>query len=81
MYAVLVDLTDAVAEELDQPLEALSMEMVFRGLAHFCYAAQHGLASDPVVYLAAQTDLGIVKRKRPKRARDRLDKLPPELKL
>lgn len=81
MYAVLVDLTDAVAEELDQPLEALSMEMVFRGLAHFCYAAHHGLASDPVAYLAAQTDLGIVKRTRPKRARDRLDKLPPELKL
>jgi len=81
MYAVLIDLTDAVAEELDQPLEALSLEMVFRGLAHFCYAYQHGLATDPVVYLATQPDLGIVKRTRPKRDRDRLDKLPLELKL
>jgi hypothetical protein len=81
MYAVLVDLTDAVAAELDQPLEALSLEMVYRGLAHYCYAAAHGLATDPVAYLAAQTDLGIVKRRRPKRDRDRLDKLPPELKV
>jgi len=30
MYAVLVDLTDAVANELDQPLDALSMELVYR---------------------------------------------------
>ncbi len=34
LYAVLVDLTDAVAEELNRPFSALSMEMVFRGLYH-----------------------------------------------
>ena len=38
LYAVLVDLTDAVAEALDQPLDALSLEMVYRGLYHFTIA-------------------------------------------
>ena len=32
LYAVLVDLTDAVAEALEQPFDAISMEMVFRSL-------------------------------------------------
>lgn len=81
MYAVLIDLTDAVAEELDQPLDALSVEMVYRGLYHFSVAFHAGAATDPVAYLASQPSLGIVKRTRPKRDRDRLDKLPPELNL
>ena len=74
LYAVLVDLTDAVAEELDQPLDALSVEMVYRGLYHFTVAFQKGAATDPVAYLAApaQADLGIVKRRRPARERDRV---------
>lgn len=73
LYAVLIDLTDAVAEELDQPLDALSVEMVYRGLYHFTVAFQRGEATDPVAYLAAQSDLGIVKRKRKRRERMRLD--------
>lgn len=74
LYAVLIDLTDAVADELNLPVSALSVEMTFRGLAHFCSAYQRGLATDPVAYLAdpANRDLGIVKRTRPKRERDRL---------
>jgi hypothetical protein len=71
LYGVLVDLTDAVAEELDQPLDALSLEMVSRGLSHFTVAFQAGQATDPVAYLAAQTDLGLVQRRRPARERTR----------
>lgn len=83
LYGVLVDLTDAVAEELDQPLDALSIEMVYRGLYHFTSAFQRGEASDPVAYLAAQSDLGIVKRRRKSRERARatLDSWRPELNL
>jgi hypothetical protein len=65
LYAVLVDLTDAVAEELNQPFAALSLEMVYRSLYFFTGAYQRGQASDVVQYLAAEAgDLGIVKRKR-----------------
>jgi hypothetical protein len=81
LYAVLVDLSDAVAEELNVPLDRLSLEMVYRGLYFFCGAYQRGEATDPVAYLAAQPDLGIVKRRRKSRERARLDKLPQELKL
>jgi hypothetical protein len=69
VYAVLVDLTDAVAEALSQPFRAVSIEMVYRGLYHFTQAYHRGAASDPVAYLAAKAQvLGILKRKRKKRA-------------
>ena len=69
VYAVLVDLTDAVAAELEKPSAALSLEMVYRGLYHFTQASQRGLADDVVVYLAANAQwLGILKRKRNHRA-------------
>ena len=65
LYAVLVDLTDAVAEALQQPLAAISIEMVYRSLYFFTQAHQRGQADDVVAYLAANTKLfGIVKRKR-----------------
>jgi hypothetical protein len=75
LYAALVDLADAVAEELDQPLDALSLEMVYRGLYHFSVASAKGAASDPVAYLAAPAnrDLGVVKRRRKYRERTRVD--------
>jgi hypothetical protein len=75
LYAALVDLTDAVADELDQPLDALSLEMVYRGLYHFASAFHRGEAADPVAYLAdpANRDLGIVKRRRKSRERTRVD--------
>ncbi|MDP2974644.1 MAG: IS4 family transposase [Anaerolineales bacterium] len=65
LYAVLVDLTDAVAEALNQPFAAISMEMVYRSLYFFTQAYNRGRAQDVVAYLAANTKLlGIVKRKR-----------------
>lgn len=81
LYAVLVDLTDAVAEELDQPLDALSIEMVYRGLYHFSVSFARGEATDPVAYLATQPDLGIVKRRRKSRERTQRALRPPELNL
>jgi Transposase DDE domain len=68
VYGVLVDLTDAVAAELEKPFQALSLEMVYRGLYHFTQAAQRGLTTDVVPYLAANAKwLGILKRKRKQR--------------
>jgi hypothetical protein len=65
LYAVLVDLTDAVAERLAQPFHAVSLEMVYRGLYHFTQAYQRGQATDPVEYLATKAkQLGILKRQR-----------------
>jgi hypothetical protein len=42
LYAVLIDLSDALAEELNLPLDRISVEMVFRGLYFFCGAYQCG---------------------------------------
>jgi hypothetical protein len=80
LYAVLVDLSDAIAQELDLPLDRISLEMVYRGLYHFTRAHDRGETTDPIAYLAAQTDLGIVKRKR-KTHVNSLDKPPPMLNL
>ena len=67
-FAVLVDLGDAVADELMIPFDRISLEMLVRGLYHFSVAYQNGLAHDPVKYFAApeNQDLGIVKRQRKK---------------
>jgi len=67
-FATLVDLGDAVAEELMLPFDRISLEMVFRGLYHFIQAYNRGEATDPVKYFAApeNQDLGIVKRLRKK---------------
>jgi hypothetical protein len=65
LYAVLVDLTDDVAEALGERFASISMEMVYRGLYHFTQAYHRGEATDPVRYLAeGAKDLGIIKRKR-----------------
>jgi len=65
LYAVLVDLTDAIAETLNRPFQALSLEMIYRGLYHFTQAYHRGDASDPVHYLADKAQaLGILKRSR-----------------
>lgn len=74
LYAVLVDLTDAVAEELHRPFSALSMEMVFRGLYHFTQAHQRGQADDPVAYLAAKAKaLDLLKQRRKNSPNDLLN--------
>jgi Transposase DDE domain len=62
-YAVLVDLGDAVADEVSLPFDRISLEMIYRGLYHFYVAHHKGLATDPIKYFAATAnrDLGIVK--------------------
>ncbi len=67
-FAVLVDLGDAVAEELMLPFDRISLEMVFRSLYYFIQAYHKGETTDPVKYLAApeNQDLGVVKRLRKK---------------
>ena len=68
LYAVLIDLTDAVAEALNQPFAALSLEMVYRNLYFFTTAFQRGEATDVIQYLAANAKwLGVLKQKRKRR--------------
>jgi hypothetical protein len=68
-FAGLVDLGDALADEMELEFDRISLEMVMRGLYHFSVARQRGLADDPVKYFAApeNQDLGVVKRLRKKR--------------
>lgn len=65
-YAVLVDLGDAVANELSLPFDEVSLEMIYRGLYHFATAHQKGQTTDPIKYFAdpKNRDLGIVKQSR-----------------
>ncbi len=62
-YAVLVDLGDAVADELSIPFDRISLVMLYRGLYHFSVAYDQGKATDPVKYFAAKEnqDLDVVK--------------------
>jgi len=65
LYVVLIDLTDAVAEALQQPFSTISMEMVYRSLYFFTNARQRGETDDVVAYLANEAKFfGILKRKR-----------------
>ena len=77
LYAVLVDLTDQVAEALRHPFAAISMEMVYRSLYFFTQAYHRGQATDVAAYLASHAKLfGLIKRKRPTKTRSPLS-LPP----
>ena len=62
----MVDLGDAVAEELSLPFDEILLKMIYRGLYHFTRAHQKGKVTDPVKYFAddQNKDLGIVKQKR-----------------
>jgi hypothetical protein len=69
LFAALVDLTDSVAQAMGLPFQAISIEMVFRGLYHFTQAYHRGKATDPVAYFVQNAKvLGIVKRKRKTRS-------------
>jgi len=64
LYAVLVDLTDSVAEALNRPFEDISMEMVFKALYHFTQEKKLGRASDPVSFLAQDAKFyGVLKHR------------------
>lgn len=66
VYLIVLDLSDAVAEVLNKPLLAISVEMVYRGLSYFGQAFAKGQADDPVAYLVLHAKLlGIVKRSLP----------------
>jgi len=69
-FAVLVDLTDAIAEQLMRPFDDLSLEMAFRRLYPFHRAFSKGIPCDPVQYLAdpPNRDLGTLKRLPPARS-------------
>lgn len=75
-YAVLVDLGDAVADELSLPFDRISLEMIFQGLYHFNVAYDKGNADDPIKYFAAKENqnLGVVKALR--KAVSKLDLSP-----
>src|SRR5262249_44991692 len=51
LYAVLVDMTDAIAEVLQRPFADLSLEMSYRGLYYATQAYHRGEAPDPIAYL------------------------------
>jgi IS4 transposase len=64
-YAVLVTLCQQVAQALGEPLERISVEMVFRAFYHYSRTVQHGGSDDLVSFLAEHAKLlGIVKRRR-----------------
>jgi hypothetical protein len=60
---MIVDLGDAVADELYVPFDQISLEMIYRGLYDFSVACQKEITTDPVKYFAApeNQDLGILK--------------------
>lgn len=80
-YAVLIDLGDAVAEELALPFERISLEMLYRGLYHFSVAYDKGKATDPVKYFAApeNQDLRVVKALRKPAPKLNLSPFPSNL--
>lgn len=71
-YALLNDICADVAIAMNQPLDRISLEMVFRGLYHFNNFHRRGEANDVIEFLVTHSKrLGILKAKRPKhRQRD-----------
>ena len=70
-YAVLNDLCSQVAIALNQPKEVISVEMVFRSLAHFYADNIEQKVNDLISYLVENFELlGLVKFRR-KRHRER----------
>lgn len=68
LYAVLLDLSDAIADRLQQPLAAVSVEMTYRSLYFAIQAVHRGDTTDPIAYLADHArDFGILKRPRKSR--------------
>jgi hypothetical protein len=64
-YAVLVTICQQVAQVLGEPLERISVEMVFRALYHYSRAVQRGEGDDLVSFLVEHAKLlGLVKRRR-----------------
>lgn len=63
-YALLIDLTDRIADALDRPFEDISIEQVFKGLYHFTQEKKLGRAEDPVTFLAQEAKFyGVIKHR------------------
>ncbi|MGB0356418.1 MAG: IS4 family transposase, partial [Opitutales bacterium] len=72
IYAILVDMTDDVAQLLGKRFLDISIERVFKSLYYFAQALERGEANDPIDYLAKNAKwLGIIKSRR-RRARDQV---------
>jgi hypothetical protein len=73
-YALINDLCADVAIAMNQPLDAISLEMVFRGLYHFNSFSKRGEASDVILFLSTNAKrLGLVKAQNRRRDRDKND--------
>jgi hypothetical protein len=70
-YAVLSHLCQQVAQALQEPLERISVEMVFRALYHYNQAVERGESDNLLEFLVTHAVLlGLIKRWR-KRHRER----------
>jgi len=70
-YAVLLTLCQQVAQALQEPLERISVEMVFRALYHYSRAVERGESDNLIEFLVTHAVLlGLLKRWR-KRHRER----------
>jgi Transposase DDE domain len=64
-YLVLLNVCPQVAQSLNEPLERISVEMVFRAFYHYSRALTRGETADLVSYLVHHAKLlGLVKRQR-----------------
>ena len=64
-YLVLLNVCQQVAQSLNEPLERISVEMVFRAFYHYSRALTRGETTDLVPYLVHHAKLlGLVKRQR-----------------
>jgi hypothetical protein len=64
-YLVLLNVCQQVAQSLNEPLERISVEMVFRAFYHYSRALTRGETVDLVTYLVQHAKLlGLVKRHR-----------------
>lgn len=64
-YLVLLNVCQQVAQSLNEPLERISVEMVFRAFYHYSRALTRGETVDLVTYLVHHAKLlGLVKRQR-----------------
>ncbi len=62
-YAVLLNICQQVAQALNEPLERISVEMVFRAFYHFSRAVQRGESDNLVKFLSMHANLlGLLKR-------------------
>jgi hypothetical protein len=78
IYSALIGVCDDVAEELQQPIDRISVEMVFRGFYHYSRAQQKDPDLELIPYLCSDAKgLGLIKaeRKRHRQRQEQLDEI------